>query len=285
LRRAVVDLRRAERKTGRRHVMQHPMASMRRSLVLAAGLFLSVLLCGAQAQFGNLSGLSTGATPDPKFDATFAKLLGEHQAFSADMEYAILDADNKPTSVVPGKLSFLEGKSRFVLDLSQVKGLGMVADMAAQLKTMGMAELVMIRRPDKSLKYLVYPGLASYTEEKLVTDAKEIKDKTKAAPRKEVTALGRETIESHPCMKNKVVVIDDQEQRSEATLWNATDLKEFPVRMEMVEDGKTTARTFKNIKLAKPETALFEPPADMTRYESPAAMLQGAVMKAMGLGK
>jgi hypothetical protein len=261
------------------------MDNKRRSLDLAAGLFFSVLLGAAQAQFGNLSGLGAGATPDPKFDATFAKLLGEHQAFSAEMEYAVLDAENKPTSVAPGKLSFLEGKSRFELDMSRVKGSGMAGGLAAQLKTMGMAELVMIRRPDKSLKYLVYPGLASYAEEKLATDTKETKDKTKAVPRKEVTALGRETIEGHPCMKNKVVMIDDQEQRSEATIWNATDLREFPVRMEMVEDGKTTARIFKSIKLARPDSALFEPPADMTRYESPAAMIQGALMKAMGLGK
>jgi hypothetical protein len=258
---------------------------MKRSLVLDAGLLLSVMLCAAQAQFGNFRGLGAGATPDPGFDANFGKLLGEHQGFSAEMEYAVLDANNQPVSVIPGQLAFLEGRSRFEIDMSAAKGLGAASEMAAQLKTLGMAELVMIRRPDKSLKYLVYPGLASYAEEKLPAGAQEANDKTKAAAKKEVTELGRETLDGHPCVKNKVVVTDERDQRLEATLWNATDLKDFPVRMEMVEDGKKTVRTFKNLKLSKPEAALFEPPAGMARYESLGAMMQGALMKAMGLGK
>ena len=283
--RAAIDLRRAEPKTGSQHVIYYSLETMKRSRIPAASCFFLLLLCGAQAQFANLGSLGANATPDPSFDATFARLLGEHQGFSAEMEFAVLDADRKPASMVPGQLSFLDGKSRFELDLSRVKGFGMASDMAAQLKAAGMAELVMIRRPDRSLKYTVYVGLASYTEEKLATEAKETKAMTKAATKKEVTKLGEETVAGHPCVKNKVVVIDDKDQRSEATLWNAIDLKGFPVRMEMVEDGKTTTRTFKNLKLSKPDSALFEPPADMTRYESLVAMLQGVMTKAMGVGK
>jgi len=256
------------------------MHTMKRLFPALLALGCSAALALAQLPLG---GLGAAPTPDPRFDANFALLLGAHQAFSADMEYAVLDAEKKPVNVVPGKLAYLESKSRFEIDMSQVRGLGAVSEMAAQLKIMGLADLVMIRRPDKSLKYLVYPGLGSYVEEKLTDKPADPAAKTRS--KKETTEIGQETLEGHPCVKTRVVVTDDTGHRLEATLWNATDLKQFPLRIEMLEDGKTTTRLFKNVRLAKPDAALFEPPASLARYESIGAMMQGFLMKSMGVGK
>jgi len=34
------------------------------------------------------------------------------------------------------------------------------------------------------------------------------------------------------CVKNKVIVTDDKGDKHESTVWNATDLKNFPVKIE-----------------------------------------------------
>ena len=57
----------------------------------------------------------------------------------------------------------------------------------------------------------------------------------------EKTALGKETIDGHACVKNKVVVKNEQGAVLEAITWNATDLKDFPLQIEMKEKDNTSA--------------------------------------------
>ena len=81
----------------------------------------------------------------------------------------------------------------------------------------------------------------------------------------EVTELGNETVDGHPCVKNKVVETDKKGRRHEYTVWNATDLKKFPVKIETgVQTGEqrsTVTILIKDVKLGAPDAALFEPPA------------------------
>ena len=63
-------------------------------------------------------------------------------------------------------------------------------------------------------------------------------------------------------MKNRTVVADAEGNKHESTVWNATDLNKFPVKIETTESGSLLTMQYKNIKLQKPEASLFEPPAD-----------------------
>ena len=90
-------------------------------------------------------------------------------------------------------------------------------------------------------------------------------------------------MDGHPCVKNKVIVTDDQGQKHEMTVWNATDLKKFPVKIETDENGRNTTMTFQNIKMTKPDAAMFEPPASYKKYTNQRDMMQQEVMKRMGI--
>ncbi len=68
--------------------------------------------------------------------------------------------------------------------------------------------------------------------------------------------------------KNKVVVTGPDGVSHESTVWNATDLDKFPVKIEMSDNGKQTTMTFKDVKTEKPDSALFDPPADYKKYDS-----------------
>jgi hypothetical protein len=69
----------------------------------------------------------------------------------------------------------------------------------------------------------------------------------------------------HPCVKNKIVVTDDKGKKNESIVWNATDLKSFPVKIETTDDGTKLTMIFKDVKLTKPDATLFEVPKDMQR--------------------
>ena len=230
-------------------------------------------LVSASAQMGGPKG--------PQLSGNIAKLFGKNSAFSAAMEMQTLMPPQNQTVTMPGKIAFDAGKSRFEMDMSEMKGASMPPQAIAQMKTMGMDKMVMIARPDKKLTYMVYPNLQAYTEI-AITDQDAVKAESDFNV--EVTKLGEEKVDGHPCIKNKAVVSDKQGNKYESTVWNATDLKDFPVKIEVQDQGHAMTMLFKDVKLAKPEASLFESPAGLKRYDNPMALIQGEMMKRMGAG-
>lgn len=228
------------------------------------------LTCAVHAQPGHMSG--------PRFNGSTAKLFGDNQAFSADMETQVI-AEGDQTMTMPGKLAFDGGKSRFEMDMGTAKGGQMSPVMVQHMKAMGMDKTTMISLPDKKLSYLIYPGLSAYVETPL-QDPEAAKSASDF--KMDTTEMGKETVDGHPCMKNKVVVTDDQGNKHESTVWNATDLKSFPVKIETSEQGHTMTMRFTNIKLGKPDDAVFDPPSDFKKYDSAQALMQQEMMKRMG---
>jgi hypothetical protein len=228
------------------------------------------LACSVHAQPGHMSG--------PNFNGSTAKLFGQNTAFSATVEVQITTPQGQTMSM-PGKLAFDSGKSRYEISIGDAKGTQMQPGMAEHLKAMNMDTTITITRPDKQTSSVVYPGLSAYIESPLQDpDAA----KADSSFKMDSTELGKETIDGHPCVKNKVVVTNDAGKTHESTVWNATDLKNFPVKIEMVEQAHTMTMLFKDIKTSKPDAALFDPPADDKKYDNLSALMQAEMMKRMG---
>ncbi|HWD91270.1 MAG TPA: DUF4412 domain-containing protein [Verrucomicrobiae bacterium] len=228
------------------------------------------LACSVQAQPGRMSG--------PKFNGAIAKLFGDNTAFSADLEIHVAGEQDV---TMPGKMAFDSGKSRFEMNLSDAKGSHMPPNVAERMKAMGMDQTVVISRPDAKVSYLVYPGLNAYAETPLQdSDA----GKPDSAFKMETTELGKETLDGHACVKNKVIITDDEGKPHESTVWNASDLKKFPIKIEMNENGNATTMLFKNVKTSKPDAALFEPPQSYKKYDNQMSLMQQEMMKRMGGG-
>ena len=249
---------------------------MKKQLIFLTSAFICLGLLPAYAQPGRPGGAPGG----PRLGGAMSKLFGDNQAFSAAMEMGVTDRSGNPITM-PGKLSFDTGKSRFEINMADMKGGQMPPNAAAQMKAMGMDQMVTISRPDKKTAYLVYPGLQSYAEIQL--------SKADSAPtngdfKVETTEIGKDTVDGHPCVKNKYVVTDNEGVKHESTVWNATDLKKFPVKIETIENGSNVTMLFKNVSLAKPAASLFDPPADFKKYDNIQQLMQQEMMKRMGGG-
>lgn len=247
---------------------------MKQSIFLVGALAFSLSLVQLPAQFGPRGGGAMG----PKFDAAMNKLFGDNSAFSATLEFQIKNGKGDPMNM-PGKMAFSEGKSRFEMNMAALEGGKSSPQAAAQMAAMGMDKMIAITRPDKKSIYMVIPGMKAYA----TTEMKDAKDPKAADSFKlETTELGKETVDGHPCVKNKVVVTDDQGTKHESTVWNATDLKKFPVKIETTERDSEITMLFKEIQLAKPANSLFDPPAEFKSYDSLQALMQEEMMKRMG---
>jgi hypothetical protein len=167
----------------------------------------------------------------------------------------------------------LDKKIRVSVDMAQMRNKDAPPGYASALKQMGMAQVTSVIRPDKKLIYIIYPDRKCYLTMPLPSESSEEKE-----PKIQKTALGKEIVDNHPCVKNKMVLSDDKGQALEATTWNATDLKDFPVQIQTTEKEHTSIMHFRDVRFEKPELALFDPPADYQQYKDQQELLT-AIMK------
>jgi len=241
---------------------------MKKSLSILASAVLSFGIFAARAQMGGAPGV-------PDFGDGMDKLFGSNQTFSATMDMQVSSGGSPIT--MPGKISFDKGNSRVEMDISQMKGAALPPDAAAMMKSAGLDRMVTISQADKKIAYVIYPNAQAYTE---MTPQSSDANGTNEA-KVDITELGKETVDGHVCVKNKAVVTDKQGGKHEFTVWNATDLKNFPVKLEMNEQGGATM-TFKDIHFSKPAASLFVPPTGYTKYDSVQEMMQSVMMKSIG---
>ena len=235
-------------------------------------LFLSVLGIAVFAQPGGAG--SSG------INAAMMSFFGDTKAFSAKADVRTADSTGKEMVRMPMQMFLLDGKLRAELDLSLMKGGNMPAEAAVMLKQTGMDKMVSLVRPDKQVTLILYPALQAYAEMPMTQEEASTKDS-----KIEKTAAGKETIDGHPCVKNKIVVTDAKGKKTEGFVWNASDLKDFPIQVEVHSDKTVTTIHYTEPKFEKPEAKLFDTPAGYTKYASMQQMMQAAMMKMMGGGK
>jgi hypothetical protein len=223
-----------------------------------------------------------GAGPRDIGSADMAKIFGKNQAFSATATISIADAGHGTPMEMEASYAFLKGNVRTDIDMTNMKGTKMPPQAVASMKQMGMDRAVNIYRGDKKVVYLVYPGLKSYTE---ITRPSASTDKPQTKePKIDVTQVGKDTVDGHPCIENKITFTADDGSQHEMLAWQATDLNNFPIKTEMHEGGSTITTHFSNIKLSAPEASLFDPPSDFTKYGSIQEMMMGNMQHMMPHG-
>jgi len=185
-------------------------------------------------------------------DASLLSFFGDVKAFSAKAEVTM--AGPQAVSMVMD-FALRDARMRNEIDLTKIKSAQMPAEAMTAMKQMGMDRMVSVMDSGQKSVRLIYPGLKAYTDMPIPKEqAATLGQKTKT----EKTPLGKETIDGHPCVKNKVIVTAEDGTKQEAIVWNATDLKDFPVQLELTQAGNKTALRYQDIKLTAPAASLFD---------------------------
>ena len=198
----------------------------------------------------------------PGWNAAMTKLFGDVKAFSAKAEMRSLDKSGQTVLQVPMSFALLDNKVRMDIDMSQLKGPQAPPDQVALLKQMAMDRVACVMALDKKTMLLIFPSLAAYVETPVPDEEAALNQDLKLHK----TPLGKETIDGHPCVKNRVIMTYPKGQQAEAMVWNAADLKEFPVQMQMNDKGTTVIMRYKEVHLGKPDAKQFDAPASFTKH-------------------
>jgi len=247
-------------------VISAGLRSLRTGLLLLA---LLVLGGGTKAHAQYTAGASPG------LNAALVRLFGNVHAFTAQLQIRMTDAQGVETLNAPMKFSLLDGKMRGDLEISKLKSKDLPALAASAAKSVGMDNVITLVRPDLKETYLVYPAFKAC----IVAPIDELDVAALRKPAKiQRTALAREMIDGHPCVKNKTVVTEPDGRQHEAIVWNATDMKDFPLRIQTVDGTDTILMHFRQVKFERPAAKDFDLPAGTDKYDDPQDLTQ-AVMK------
>lgn len=81
------------------------------------------------------------------------------------------------------------------------------------------------------------------------------------------TAVGSEVVEGHPCKIENVVVTSPDGKTIESKVWEASDLKDIPVRIESHIGDITLSASYRDISFGLPDQGLFTIPEKCTPFE------------------
>jgi ankyrin repeat protein len=119
---------------------------------------------------------------------------------------------------------------------------------------------VTISRPDLRLCYTIFPQLKAYLLESAPTNS----TVNNELPTVRMEDRGEEDAEGHACVKRLAVLTAPSGRDREVLCWFARDLKYFPIRIKSKKENQLETTTFRNIKFARLDHSLFEPPRDFT---------------------
>lgn len=237
----------------------------RANIVPAIILLVLMSLSLRQPLQGQIPGGQTG------FNPALLQLFGSHKAFTGLTDLRMTDRTNKELVRMPMRMQFLDGKVRAEVNLKQISAAAMGEDGLAMFKQAGMEQVVSILRPDRKISIVSFSPAKVFTQEPMSPEdvaGFELKYDVK------LTELGRETIDGHACIKNQVTVSNSRGERIQGTVWNATDLKQFPLRILLPEGDSIIEMSFREVKLQRPEAASFEAPAGFTRFDNMEKLIQ-----------
>ena len=242
------------RKLGTRWNASLPGLGPQGALRFRGILCLLVLVLAGQVAVARAPATGTPTS----INTAFVKLFGAVGAFTAKVDTQMLDAYQRETVKLVMDFAASEGKVRIEINLGQMQSKDLPPSKVTELKESGMERVISLFRPDKKVTYIVYPGTQSYLSIPL---AKEDIDAFEKGLKLEKSPLGKETFDGHDCIKNKVVVTDTNGPVLQAVTWNAADLRDFPLQIEMKEKGNTVRMHFTELRFTKPDPQQFDVPA------------------------
>jgi hypothetical protein len=243
-------------------------------------LFVATLVAWAAARGSAVAQFEVpGSTAG--VNAALTQLFGDVGAFSAKANVQVLGKDQKEKITTPMDFALLDNKLRVEVDTTQIRGPDMPAGAAASMKQFGLDRVVSVIRPDKKATFIIFPGIKSFVNTPM---PKEEVAAYQKKPRLNKVALGKETLDGHPCVKNRVLVSNDKGVKSESTVWNATDLKDFPIQIMTKEKDDTIIIRYRQVQFTKPEVKSFDAPAGYKEYADVQDLMQGVMAKMTGGG-
>lgn len=245
---------------------------------ILASLCVAVLLLAPESHGQKAGGVPAIGSQAPFLAAALSEFFSDTRAFTAGVELALPAKDGSEPLKLPFGVAMADGKMRWELNFANVKSAEITPDALTGMKSMGLDQMCFIYLPGKPLT-LTLPSMKAYVEmpvPKLEGVQQQAQEKIGRLEKKE---LGRETIAGQPTVKYAVKVPGDT---GTATVWQATNLQNLPIKIVITKDQQTYQLQLSNIRLGQPDAAYFQTPQGFVKHADLNAAIQAAAMRSLG---
>ena len=247
---------------------------------ILASLCTSVLFAAPFVHAQQAAGLPAINSQAPFLAAALSEFFSDTRAFTAGVELTLPAKEGGESMKLPFGVAMSDGKMRWELNLANVKSAELPPEAITGIKDMGLDRMFFIYVPGKPLT-LALPGTKSYVEMAVPKPEGVQQQAQEKISRLEKKELGRENVAGQPTVKYAVKVPGDD---GTATVWQATNLQNLPIKIAITKDKQTYQLQLSNIKLGQPDAAYFTVPAGFAKQADLGAVIQAAAMKSFGAG-
>jgi hypothetical protein len=225
--------------------------SFRAATILLAAAFLCA--CSSSRRVGVVY-RAGDENPPPFLSGPVAEVLTNFNGFSGHVS-ASFDSDGQPRNK-SGDLLGREGRLIFQPTLL-IKG--------KRARTEG--GLYFLADQNRHTGYILSEALQGYAPIQLSPGIAlpDIESMPKDGP--------PEDVNGHPTHRRAMDVSLDAGQIGHLTLWQADDLRHFPVRIQWIAPSNSVTVNFSEVRVEYPQQELFRPPDGFTTYPTPVALM------------
>lgn len=227
----------------------------------------------ATAQFSSM------AARAPWLQSFFAKMSPDTPDFSAIGQCDLCTRAGDVQLELPMDVAVSTNVFRWEVDASKVSPLPpQVKTMAKMMRTD--RQIFLVNKNEQRI-YMIYPDLHAYIQipipESALADVEARSDATQV----QKTELGRETIDGHPCIRNKAVTVEPGSPPEQGLMWNATDLQGFPIKMQLNTARGLMKFQFQDVVIQNPDPTLFLVPGNYNLFTNSADLMDYAKNQAL----
>ena len=245
-------------------------------IVTASVLGVSLsLTAAAQGPAGDL------ASPLPFSE--LEKVFGQHEGFSATALVTVTEAGKAKPMKLTLPMAYLDGKFRTEINFAQAMAAAGGDEQGAQAaQMMGIDKMVTLADAKTRQAWMIVPALKGYAKVPVATGTSP--DGKTAEAKVTKVKLGAETVDGRACIKYRMDVTPPPADKSEIYLWECAALKNFPIKLEVIDPSTHTTFLFRNISLTKPPAGQFVIPATYKAYGNMQELMMGGMQQMMMQG-
>jgi tRNA nucleotidyltransferase/poly(A) polymerase len=217
------------------------------------------------------------ATSLPKMKIVFSKILSDTPEFSAYAVVRTLDAKGNMQLKMPMKIALTTERMRQEIDVMGMTNLP--EKMREAMQQAHINEIVVITQTDARRVYLAFPGIQAYEQFPISDAVLDEMTRRASAINIQKKEYGQQMIRNHLCTQVSLMFTETNRPAEFAILKCATDLHNFPIRMEFLTPTSTTRFSFESVQIKKPDADLFEVPENYTAFTNSADIMRYAKEK------
>ena len=219
----------------------------------------------------------------PFFAAALTQLFSDTRSFTGGAELQFPAAPGEVPDALAFGVAMHQGSMRWELDLAQARVATYPKPTVGAIAEMGMDRIHFILQPEKPI-IVAFPGLQGYFELALPQTAGVQEQALTKLGRLERKALGKETVDGQPTEKFQVTLRGASGAKEEATVWEATNLQNMPIKLQVRFADAAYGIQFRNVKLGQPDARYFQTPAGYKKYDTLGALMSVGLAKSLEKG-